>query len=477
MLLISKLRLAIAQLKRRLDPASLQFRLTTEIAVLFILGLGSVAIWTSWKMQQILIATHKQNVEYIAARFPRDVELYSEMLPIQTGVQKTIDNVAVSGLLIWVKDANGKLLAQSASKNSSFNVTAQLMSLSKMPLKPQVYKVGERYLILCESPLTVKGIMLGRVYIAQDVTEDLRQLIAAIGSLAVVCILATIVMMVLVALRIRRSLQPLQDLSKMAGVISVKDLGEAKLQLHHAPTEVKELAQTFNMMLSRLFDAWEQQRQFVSNVSHELRTPLTVVIGYLQSLLRRSTNLNDYQKEALETAASEADRTVRLLQNLLDLARADSGYMHLNLEPLLLNDLVAEVAGMTEKFSNRCVIVMASSEVEAMADRDRLKQVLINLVDNAVKYSPAEEPITLKLQARERQAIIQVCDQGIGIPLQDQSRIFERFYRVDESRARTSGGHGLGLAIVKTLVEGMSGSISVQSKPDQGSTFTIILPR
>lgn len=475
MLLISKFRQTIAQVKRRLDPASIQFRLTTEIAVLFILGLGSVAIWTSWKMQQILIATHKQNVEYIAARFPHDLEIYSEMLPVQAGVQKTIDNVAVSGLLIWVKGADGKLLAQSASLNPS-TATTQLMSLSEMPPQPQVYQVGTRYLILCESPLTAKGTMLGKVYIAQDVTEDLRQLITAISSLAVVCVLATIVIMALVALRIRRSLQPLQDLSKMAGVISVKDLGEAKLQLHHAPSEVKELAQTFNMMLSRLFNSWEQQRQFVSNVSHELRTPLTVVLGYLQSVLRRSTNLNDYQQEALETAASEADRTVQLLQNLLDLARADSGYIHLNLELLLLNDLVAEVAGMTEKFSNRCVIVEAEREVEAMADRDRLKQVLINLVDNAVKYSPADEPIILKLQAR-RQAIIQVCDRGVGIPLQDQSRIFERFYRVDESRARISGGHGLGLAIVKTLVEAMSGTIIVQSKPDQGSTFTITLPR
>jgi heavy metal sensor kinase len=477
MSLISGFRKTIDQVKRRLDPASLQFRLTLEIAVLFILGLGSVAIWTSWKMQQILIATHKQNVEYIAARFPHDVELYSEMLPVQAGVQKTINNVAGSGLLIWVKGSDGKLLAQSISLNNSLSATTELMSLAEMPLQPQVYKVGERYLVLCESPVIVKGMMLGKVYMAQDVTQDQRQLIAAIGNLALVCILATMVMMALMAFRIRRSLQPLQDLSKMAGVISAKDLGEAKLQLHHAPSEVKELAQTFNMMLSRLFDAWEQQRQFVGNVSHELRTPLTVVLGYLQSVLRRSTNLNDYQQEALETAASEADRTVQLLQNLLDLARADSGYMHFNLEPLLLNDLVAEVAEMTEKFSACFVIVKVSGEVEAMADRDRLKQVLINLVDNAVKYSSAQEPITLKLEARERQAIIQVCDQGVGIPLQDQSRIFERFYRVDESRSRINGGHGLGLAIVKTLVEGMAGSVSVQSKPGEGSTFTITLPR
>jgi signal transduction histidine kinase len=262
----------------------------------------------------------------------------------------------------------------------------------------------------------------------------------------------------------------------MAGVISAEDLGEAKLQLSHAPTEVKELAQTFNMMLSRLSDAWEQQRQFVSNVSHELRTPLTVVLGYLQSLLRRSTNLNDYQREALETAASEADRTVRLLQELLDLARVDSGYMHFHLEPIGLHGLITEVAEMAKKFSNRIILVRATSNVEVIADRDRLKQILINLIDNAVKYSEADQPITLELEYLDKQAIVRVCDRGVGIPLQDQIRIFERFYRVNEDRSRSTGGHGLGLAIVKTLVEGMNGSITVQSKPGEGSTFIIALP-
>jgi heavy metal sensor kinase len=469
---------AIHQFQQRyVDPASLQFRLTAEIAALSVLCLGSVAGWTSWKMQQILITTHTQNVEYIAARFPRDVELYSDMLPMAAGLQKTIDNVAVPKLVIWVKDVDGKkLLAQSTGMNSSFTATTELMSLAEMPLKPQVYPVDSRYIILCVAPVVVKGQRLGTVYMAQDVTDDQQQLIAAIQGLALVCVLATLLTMAAIVFRIRKSLQPLKDMSRMTGAISAQDLSEAKLQLSHAPTEVKELAQMFNLMLSRLSDAWEQQRQFVSNVSHELRTPLTVVLGYLQSLLRRSTNLNAYQMEALETAASEADRTVRLLQDLLDLARADSGYMHYRLESLLLNDLLTEVAGMAERFSHRLIQVEAMSAITAIADRDRLKQVLINLIDNAVKYSELDQPIELILERVDQQARIQVRDRGVGIPLQDQSRIFERFYRVDEARARSTGGHGLGLAIVKTLMEGMSGSITVRSKPGQGSMFEIGLP-
>lgn len=478
MQLIHKLKGAIRQVRQRhFDPASLQFRLTAEIAALLVLCLGSVAIWTSWKMQQILIATHTQGIEYLATRFSRDVELYSEMLPIKAGLQKTIDKVSVPGLVIWVKSTDGqKFLAQSGAMGSSLSVTEKLMLITEMPLKPQVYEVGNRYLILCENSVTVHGKVLGKVYIAQDVTQDQQQLVTAIHSLAAVCILAITFTLVAIALRIRRSLQPLEDMSQMAGAISADDLDQAKLHLSHAPSEVKELAQTFNMMLSRLSDAWEQQRQFVSNVSHELRTPLTVVVGYLQSLLRRSNNLNAYQKEALETAASEADRTVRLLQDLLDLARADSGYMHYHLEPIILNDLVAEVAGMAEKFSHRLISIEATEEVEAIIDRDRLKQVLINLIDNAVKYSEFDQQIELTVERVDQQAVIQVSDRGVGIPLQDQSRIFERFYRVDEARARSTGGHGLGLAIVKTLVEGMNGTITVRSKPGEGTVFEITLP-
>jgi heavy metal sensor kinase len=472
MRLTHKLSETIRQVRQRhLDPSSLQFRLAIEIALISILGFGSIATWSSWKMQRMLITTHTQRVEYIATRFPRDVELYSEMLPIETGLQKTIDNVSVSGLAIWVKSEDGQqILAQSNS------VGSELMSIADMPLKPIVYPVGNKYLIMYRGAVTVKGKPLGRVYMAQDVTAEQYQLDGANQGLTVICILVLFVTMFIIVLRIRRSLQPLQDMNQMAGAISAADLSKAQLQLRNAPTEVKELAKTFNMMLSRLGDAWEQQRQFVGNVSHELRTPLTVVLGYLQSLLRRSTNLTDYQQEALETAAAEADRTVRLLQELLDLARADSGYQQYHLELISLNDLVAEVTAMTQKFSNRLIGVEYSENIAAIGDRDRIKQVLINLVDNAVKYSEPAQPIKLSLARINSQAIIRVSDQGVGIPLQDQSRIFERFYRVDHDRARTTGGHGLGLAIVKTLVEGMGGGITVRSKLGEGSEFTITLP-
>jgi signal transduction histidine kinase len=142
----------------------------------------------------------------------------------------------------------------------------------------------------------------------------------------------------------------------------------------------------------------------------------------------------------------------------------------------VLNDLVAEVAGMAQQFSNRLIQLEARENVEAIGDRDRLRQVLINLIDNAVKYSELDQPIQLIVEQVEQQAIIRVRDRGVGISLQDQSRIFERFYRVNEAHLRSTAGYGLGLAIVKTLVEWMGGSITVRSKPGEGSEFAIALP-
>jgi signal transduction histidine kinase len=204
---------------------------------------------------------------------------------------------------------------------------------------------------------------------------------------------------------------------------------------------------------------------------------LSVVYGYLQSLLRRGTTLTTCQREALEIATAETDRTIRLLQDLLNLARADGGHLHFHWEPVVLNDLLDEIADKGKRFSDRFIQVdMPQALICIKTDRDRLTQVLLNLIDNAVKYSDPPDPVVLKLGQNQDHVTIQVSDRGCGISLQKQALIFERFYRVDGDRARTTGGAGLGLSIVKSLVEGMGGQVTLWSKPGEGSTFTILLP-
>ncbi|OUL26121.1 HAMP domain-containing sensor histidine kinase [Nostoc sp. 106C] len=460
-----------------LDPFSLQLRITVGIATFSALILGSFAAWTRWKMQQFLIDSYKQNIEQITQRLPHDIQIYSEMMQPETGLQKAIDNLGNTKILLWVKSDN-KILVKSITLDLlSDSIVTQLMSLSNMQIKAQIYKVNQSYFVLSSGSLQVQGKLLGKLFVAQDITREQTVFMAMVQSLNIASISAIILTIAIMTFYIRRSLQPLRQLNQMTSVISIKDLGQAQLYVDNAPSEVKELAQTLTMLLSRLWQSWEQEREFVSNVSHELRTPLTIVHGYLQSVLRRQNNLTETQQEALETAASETERTIRLLQDLLDLARADSGYLHFQMKSYVLNDLIEEVVMMAQKYSDRLITIESTSyPIEIKADYSRLKQALLNLIDNAIKYSDAGTPVSIKLNQIYDKAIIQVFDRGYGIPLQYQTRIFERFYRVDESRSQTTGGSGLGLSIVKTLVEAMGGSVSVQSKLGEGSVFTITLP-
>ncbi len=462
-------------MRKLLDTASLKVRLTIGIAGVAALGMGSLAAWTSMRMQHILVSTHKENMKYIAGRFPRDVQIYSEMIPLEEGAQRAIASLSTPEKLIWIKDAKGIVQAKSEALNQP-EIGDTLLGVKNVPLIPQVKDLNGSYWLMCATPLRVKGSNLGQLYLAHDITHDQIMFLNLIRSLTIATVIAIAMMTTIIAIYIHRSMQPLKRISQLTSTISADKLDQAHINLEQAPTEVRELAETVDQMLVRLAESWEHQRELLSNVSHELRTPLTIISGYIQSILRRGSNLSEMQTEALTTAASEADRTVQLLQDLLDLARLDSGRLQFQPENIILNDLVKEVVGMAKQYSNRAIAVDLEPDIVAIkADSHRLKQVLLNLIDNAVKYSEPETPITLKLIEQNNLAIIQVCDRGVGIPLQQQGRIFERFFRVDESRNR-AGGTGLGLSIVKTLVEGMGGNISVRSQLNEGSTFTINFP-
>ena len=448
-----------------------------ELIALAVLGVSGVAIWAGWRMEQTLISVHKQNLEYIAARFPEQVEIYTQIGSVETGVEHTIDKLSIPGLLIWVRNPNGQILSRPSDINSSPPELMDRVATTDVPPQPTVFRFDDRYVVLCGNPFSIWGTPLGQVYILKDITEDQMRLNAGVHSLMLSSIVAVVLLVITISRRIRSALQPLQQMSRVASAVSADDLSGAKLELNHAPDEIVGLAQAFNEMLVRLSGSWEQQRQFVGNVSHELRTPLAVIAGYLQSLLRRGDNLSPHQQQAVATASAEAERTIRILKDLLDLARVDSSNLHFRLTPMLLNTLVVEVAQMIQKVSNRQINPLVTDEdVVVCADQDRLQQVLINLIDNAIKYSAPDQVVDLILEKTEQQAVIHVRDRGVGIALAHQQRIFERFYRVDESITRSRDGTGLGLAIAKSLIEGMDGRITLRSKLGEGSLFTITLP-
>ena len=397
---------------------------------------------------------------------------------VQEALEKAIDYREQPDIAIWVVGTDGKVLAESDTLSMGSwqlnGFATELMTIVTGKPGLDVFKLQNRHLVTCASPITINGQVVGDLYVADDITEDSQSLGQITRTLALSSLLAICVGAIATSLYIKRSLRPIRKMSHLAGDISASNLANTRLEFEQAPTEVQELAQTCNMMISRLSAAWDQQKRFVSDVSHELRTPLTLVHGYLQSTLRRSSNLSPPQKEGLEIAASEADRTIRLLQDLLDLARADGGHLRFQVERQPLDDVIQEVIEMCDYTSGR--VHADITPVCARIDRNRLKQVLINLLDNALKYSEEPAPVDVSVKQIEERIQIEIKDKGRGIPLADLTNIFEPFYRVDEDRSRSTGGTGLGLSIVKTLVEGMEGTLKVQSKLGEGSVFTVSLP-
>jgi two-component system phosphate regulon sensor histidine kinase PhoR len=220
--------------------------------------------------------------------------------------------------------------------------------------------------------------------------------------------------------------------------------------------------------------------EFVANVSHELRTPLTAIKGYAETLLAGGLDEKPRAVEFVEVIARHADRLRDLIEDLLDLASVEQGEARLRIGRVAVAEVVAQAEATLRPSAVRRSQTLRA-EVPAglpavLADRDRLAQVLINLVDNAIKFTPDGGRILLSAAAADGRIILSVSDTGIGIPPGEVGRIFERFYRVDRSRDRKEGGTGLGLAIAKHLTQAMGGTIEAESAAGTGTTFRITLP-
>jgi len=220
--------------------------------------------------------------------------------------------------------------------------------------------------------------------------------------------------------------------------------------------------------------------EFVANVSHELRTPLTAIRGYLETLLEGGLDERDTARRFLEIVSRHTERLGRLLDDLTDLSNIELGKVALELEPTELGEALEAVVAIIEpRAAGKGVSLAADLPPDlprVLADGDRLTQILINLLDNAVKFTPAGDRVTVTAAVQDQMVEIAVADTGIGIPSTDLPRITERFYRVDKARSRELGGTGLGLAIVKHLVQAHGGELSIESDAGKGTTVRFTLP-
>jgi heavy metal sensor kinase len=274
-----------------------------------------------------------------------------------------------------------------------------------------------------------------------------------------------------------KALRPVDEITKTARVITSTSLNQ-RIKLRKTKDEIGRLAETFNDMISRLGQSFKQIRQFTADASHELRTPLTILKGEIEVGLRKKRRPGEY-REILDSNLEEVNHMSQIVDHLLFLSKVDMGKIHLEKRHVSLTKLVSEIhaqANMIAMHKDISIDVSNDMNIAVIGDRLRLRELLLNLVDNAVKYTPQGGEVMIALGSDDGRVKLQVIDNGIGIAPKDQPHIFDRFFRVDKARSREAGGSGLGLSICKWIAEAHGGEISVESQVGRGSTFTVALP-
>jgi heavy metal sensor kinase len=275
----------------------------------------------------------------------------------------------------------------------------------------------------------------------------------------------------------RRALGPIEQMARRAQEITPQRLHE-RLPSDDADDELGQLARVFNEMLARLEQAFEQLRRFTSDASHELRTPLAAIRSVGEVGLQKDGSRAEY-RDIIGSMLEEVNRLTSLVDNLLTISRADAGSLQLQLVRIPAMDLAREAAALFEIMAEeKSLDLVLEGDEFAVVQGDPLflRQALVNLLHNAVKYSPVGGTIAVRVYRNTDAVIVEIEDSGPGVPLEDRARIFDRFYRVDKARWRESGGAGLGLSITKWVVEAHSGKIGLESGLKVGCLFRIELP-
>jgi len=313
------------------------------------------------------------------------------------------------------------------------------------------------------------------------VGQPMGNIVSALGTLRRTLFLAGPLTLLLSAggglFLARRALKPVDRMIQTTRKIEETDLSR-RIDVK-TNDELGRLAATLNAMLERLERAFHRQRQFTDDASHELRTPLSVIEAEASLALRRKRPADDY-RDALAIVVDEAKNMNRLIDQLLTLARADASQDTLDLELVDLAEIAWEtIATMMPLAEEKDVTLTTGSmaSVVVNGDRARLKRLLVNLIDNAIRYTQSGGTVTVSVKQNSDSVEFTVTDTGIGIPAGHLPQIFERFYRVDKARSRAEGGSGLGLSICKQIAEEHGGSISVESEEGEGTKFAVRVPR
>lgn len=448
--------------------------LTQRLTLLYSLLLGAILLIFGaavfWLVNTVLLSQVDDRLEAAAEEFIA-LSGATSLKEVRLKAPQNMDadvNVQVWGLNNDLQDFYGPLGKSEAALDPA-NIRTDRARFREVTH-------GGRLLRVLSVPLGYGGrqVAVMQVAVPLDVIQTAR--VYLLYVLFVVWLYGVLVVGFALWLTLGRALEPLKTIVETAEQINRADDLSRRIPLQGSEvSEIGDLIQTFNRTLERLERLFTSQQRFLADVSHELRTPLTVIKGNVD-LMRR---LRQFDDESLTSIDQEAGRLTRLVGGLLMLAQAESGNLPLNFQPVELDLLLTEVFQEMRVIAGGRVRVHLTEidQLQVNGDRDRLKQVLINLVANAIQYTPAGGDVFLSLSKVSGQARILCRDTGPGIPAEDLPHIFERFYRAEKSRTRgKTTGFGLGLSITKWIVEHHHGRIEVDSKEGQGTMFVIYLP-
>ncbi|MBI4296607.1 MAG: HAMP domain-containing protein [Chloroflexi bacterium] len=454
---------------------SIRWRLTLWFAIIIfvVLVVGGVVLHAL--LQNYLSSEIDDNLESYSARVhgishtelgePSPFETIHSRLPL-------INEFASPGIYLQLVDKSGKIVVKSDN-----------LGEQELPVNPLLMEKGFAGVVSLDTVSAGDGvrvrIMVSPLYLKDqtlllEVAQSLKLVDTTMGQLRAALLSGVLVSMVLVVMSgafvVRRTLSPMERVTRTAQSIEASSDLTRRVGYSGTDDEIARLATTFDRMVERLNKAFESQKHFVADASHELRGPLTVIQGNLD-LLKRNLNEVD-RRESLRAIQAEAKRMTDIVNDLLVLAEVESGHIErTGLVPL--REVVLETANWGKQLAGtRKIVTGRLEDISIRGDAHQLRQLLRNLVDNAIKYTPDSSTITLSLFKDGTWAHLEVADTGIGIAAEHLPYLFDRFYRVDKARSRAKGGTGLGLAIVKGIAEQHGGKVTVLSEPGKGSTFT-----
>jgi two-component system sensor histidine kinase BaeS len=478
---------------------SLRSRLFTNHLLVLALGMGVAAALSWWAVETLYLNTQRDNLlaqaELAAAALGGQplaataAEPYVQTANVLPGIHTRVLG-AQGAVVVGLSATQGAGPVQAPLAENAPEVTAEdLLRRQEIQLALQgqattavrrVATAGGRRVLYAAAPIVeADGTVSGLVYLATPLPATglppgmMRGLAAAVLVALSLAALAA-------SLLARRIASPVEGVAIAAASVSAGDL-DRQVPVERGIRELASLGLAFNQMTKSLRQSNQAKNAFVADVTHELRTPLTVIKGTIETLEDGALNDLAGRGPLLASMQRETERLIRLVNQLLVLVRADAGTLSISLQPVDLSDVArARCQQLSALAAERRVSLLVSVEAGAPAcvlgDRDRLAQVMDNLLDNAIRYSPAGSTVAVELRAQRDEWVCSIRDAGPGIPAEHLPLVFERFYRADASRNRQSGGAGLGLAIARALVSAQGGQIRAECPAGGGTIVRFSLP-